>query len=318
MSNARHLRAARRIVRAGALLGLAAAAAACGGGQRGDALPVEAWSLAADTLTTPGLHSQGLASLPERGADVIAFTSRYTLDRANGATIEKLASAFPTALASQRFDHLGDIDGFAGQIYGGLEDNGEPYGERYHRALVAYDAETLEPEAYAVDPGAPDAPGDGDAPWVTVSPDGAWVVSGEWDPQDSLLVFRRDAILAGGEIETVVRIPLDVPLARIQGCDFDGPRVLVCASDDAATGKLVSAIVLSAPLGATVDLASVTAHVEPLFPVLIPPDVCGAEAEVEGVDVDGDELRVMVIGSCLLDTHVDRYVRDAAGRARSG
>ena len=37
---------------------------------------------------------------------------------------------------------------------------------------------------------------------------------------------------------------------------------------------------------------------------------CGVEAEVEGIDVSGDELRVMVIGTCLVDTHVDVYVRD--------
>ncbi len=283
---------------------------ACDGGDSADALATQSWTLAADTLTTPGLHSQGLASLPERGSDVIAFTSRYTLDRTNGDTLERLASAFPPALAGQHFDHLGDIDAFDRQIYGGLEDNSDPYGERYHRALVAYDDESLSPTAFALDPGAPDAPGDGDAPWVTVSPDGAWVVGGEWNPQESLLVWRRDDVLAGGEIETVARIPLDAPLARVQGCDFDGPGVLVCASDDAATGKLVMAIELSAPLHGRADLTALTAHVEPLFPVPIPTNVCGIEAEVEGVDVDGDTLRVMVIGTCLLDTHVARYVRD--------
>lgn len=286
------------------------AASGCSSDGHGDALPAQSWSLASDTLTTPGLHSQGIASLPERGADVFAFTSRFSLDRARGETIEKLAGAIPGALAPQKFDHLGDIDAFDGLIYGGLEDNSEPYGDRYHRAMVAYDAESLAPTSYAVDPGAPDVAGDGDNAWVAVSPDGAWVVSSEWDPQDSLIVFGREAVLAGGEIAEVARIPLDAPLARIQGCDFDGPRTLLCASDDGATGKLVWSIVLSSPLAGGTDPADLTGHVAPLFPTLIPKNVCGVEAEVEGIDVSGDELRVMVIGTCLVDTHVDVYVRD--------
>ncbi len=309
MSRALTVPRAREIPAVAAFVALAVLAA-CGGGDANDALPAQSWTLASDTLTAPGLHSQGLASLPERGSDVIAFTSRYTLDRTNGDTLEKLVSAFPPALATEHFDHLGDIDAFGGQIYGGLEDNAEPYGERYHRALIAYDDESLSPTAFALDPGAPNAPGDGDAPWVTVSPDGTWVVGGEWDPQESLMVWSRDDLLAGGEIETVARIPLDAPLARVQGCDFDGPRVLVCASDDAATGKLVTAIELSAPLDARANLTALTAQVEPLFPVPIPKNLCGIEAEVEGVDVNGDTLRVMVIGTCLLDTHIARYIRD--------
>lgn len=302
-------RGARRCAVAALAVGAMLAASGCSSDGGGDALPVQSWSLSSDTLTTPGLHSQGLASLPERGADVFAFTSRFSLDRARGETVEKLAGAIPSALAPRKFDHLGDIDAFDGQIYGGLEDNSEPYGDRYHRALVAYDAETLAPTAWAVDPGAPDVPGDGDAPWVAVSPDGAWVVASEWDPQDSLIVFARDEVLAGGEIAEVARIPLDATLARIQGCDFDGPRTLVCASDDAATGKLVWSIVLSKPLDARADPADLVGHVAPLFPTVAPENVCGVEAEVEGIDVSGDELRVMVIGTCLVDTHVDLYVR---------
>ena len=293
-----------------ALAGALAAASGCSSDGNGDTLPAQSWSLASDTLTTPGLHSQGLASLPDQGADVFAYTSRFSLDRARGDTIEKLAASIPSALAPQKFDHLGDIDAFDGLIYGGLEDNSEPYGDRYHRAMVAYDAETLAATAYAVDPGAPDVAGDGDNAWVAVTPDGTWVVSSEWDPQDSLIVFARDAVVAGGEIAEVARIPLDAPLERIQGCDVDGPRTLVCASDDAATGKLVWSIVLSRPLDARADPAELTGHVAPLFPTLIPKNVCGVEAEVEGIDVSGDELRVMVIGTCLVDTHLDLYVRE--------
>lgn len=288
-----------------------AGAVGCSSDGGGDgALPAQTWSLASDTLTLPGVHSQGLASLPERGDDVFAFTSRFSLDRVRGETVEKLAGSVPSALAPQKFDHLGDIDAQGGVIYGGLEDNSDPYGDRYHRALVAYDAETLAATAYAVDPGAPDAPGDGDAPWIAISPDGTWIVTSEWDPQDSLIVFARAALLAGGEIHEVARIPLDSTLARIQGCDFDGPRTLVCASDDAASGKLVWSIVLSKALDSRADPAELTAQVAPLFPTLIPTNVCGAEAEVEGVDLSGDELRVLVIGTCLVDSHVDLYVRE--------
>lgn len=307
----------------GALRGLAAAAlllAGCGGGSGGagarleEPLPSRAWRLAADTPTTPAFHSQGLATLPALGPDQFAFTSRFTLDRAvgeDGGTIEAGAFAFPQSLLDLGFDHLGDPDAHGARIYGGLEDNAEPTVDRYHRALIAYDAETLAPEGWSVDPGAADAQGDGDAPWVALSPDGAWLVSGEWDPQDDLMVFRASEVGAAPEIEAVARIPLDRTIARVQGCDFDGPRVLLCASDDGEAGKPVYAIVLSRGLTADADLGAIEATVETLFPTPLPEPLCGlAEPEVEGVDVEGDLFRVLVIGTCLVDSHVYRFERE--------
>ncbi len=287
--------------------------AACGSGSSSVAPPVESWSLVSDTLATPGLASQGLAGLPGLGADEFAYSSELTIGRGPGNKVDTVAFPFPKALASQHFDHLGDIDAWNGAIYGGLEDNSEPHGAIYHRALIAYDATTLAPLGFAVDPGSPDAPGDGDAPWVAVSPDGAWVATAEWDPQRAVLLFHRDEVVAdasgNAQIEAAARVPLDSTLARVQGCDFDGPTTLVCSSDDATTGRLVYAIVFSDAVDGHVDLTHLTAHVEPLFPTGKPANLCGADEEVEGIDVSGDELRVMVIGTCKLDTHLYLYTR---------
>ena len=49
----------------------------------------------------------------------------------------------------------------------------------------------------------------------------------------------------------------------------------------------------------------------PLFPTTKPPALCDSDEEVEGIDVTGDELRVLVIGSCKIDTHLYRYARGA-------
>jgi len=122
----------------------------------------------------------------------------------------------------------------------------------------------------------------------------------------TVIVYQSEKLLSGHTARPEAEIPMDMPFSDVQGCDFDGPRVLVCASADA--GRLLYAIMLSGPLQGE-DFSHLTAHVEPLFPVPLPEIQCDQPQEVEGVDVDGDTLRVLVIGSCLIDSHLYRYQR---------
>lgn len=287
---------------------------ACGnGGPQGAGgdrfpVPIQSWSLVEETLQIPGLHSQGLASLPAFGPTDFVFTSRFTLDRTREDGIEALNFAFSPELLDLGFDHLGDPDARGTQIYGGLEDNSDPVVNPYHRGFAVFDAETLAIANWANDPGTPDNPSDEDCPWVAVSPDGTWVVTGEWHPMDHVIVYRAATLRSQHTVGPEARIPLDVPFNDVQGCDFDGPRVLVCASDDADAGRLLYAITLSRPLqGET--LPPLTARVEPLFPVPLPEMVCGQPQEVEGIDVNGDTLRVLVLGSCVVDSYLYRFQR---------
>jgi hypothetical protein len=285
---------------------------ACGGddGAKGEIVPVPSqnWVLAEETPTNPGIHSQGLARLPALGPTDFAFTSRYTIDRTRDGKVAAFNVAFSREIHDLGFDHLGDPDGNGTLVYGGLENDSPPLVNPYHRCFVVYEAETLFIVAWANDQGRSDKPGDGDCPWVAVSPDGNWIVTGEWDLMKTVIVYRVRDLMSDHVIHREGEIPMDLPLRDIQGCDFDGPRVLVCASDDKDAGRPIYAIVLSGPLqGET--LPELTAHVEYLFPAPVPEVQCNQPQEVEGDDVDGDTLRVLVIGSCLIDEHLYRYER---------
>jgi len=290
---------------------------ACGGGvppaQESRPLPIPSqdWVLVGENTEVPALHSQGLAAVPALGPTDFVFTSQFTIDRTEGGEIAALSFAFSKDLLDLGFDHLGDPDARGTRVYGGIEDNSNPV-HPYHRGFVVYDAETLSMEGWSNDPGSPDDRGDGDAPWVAVSPDGNWVVTGEYRPMRNVIVFRADTLVAEHTVQEEARIPLDSPFNDVQGCDFDGPRVLVCSSNDGDTGRLLYALILSGPLqGETVP--QITAHVESLFPIPIPPPQCDNAPEVEGLDVDGETLRVLVIGSCRVDSHLYRFERCTEG-----
>ena len=287
---------------------------ACGSKDQQDAgggsfpIPNQNWVLAEETLEIPGLHSQGLATLPALGPTDFVFTSRFTVDHTRDGKIVALNFAFSPELLDLGFDHLGDPDANGTLIYGALEDNSDPVVNPYHRGFVLFDAETLSIAGWANDPGRPDNPADEDCPWAAVSPDGQWVVTGQWDPMQTVIVYRAEKLMSGHTVRPEAEIPMDMPFSDVQGCDFDGPRVLVCASDDADAGRLLYAIILSGPLEGDA-VPRLTAHVEAIFPAPVPEMQCTQPQEVEGVDVDGDTLRVLVIGSCQIDEHLYRYER---------
>ena len=271
-------------------------------------IPVQSWVLVEGGPTVPGLHSQGLARLPRISPNDFAFTSRFTIDRVTDGKVVRLGPAFNQELLDVGFDHLGDPDAYGPLVFGGLEDNSAPVVAPYHRGFVVFDSETLSIVGWANDPGSANRPGDGDCPWVAVSPDGEWVVTGQWAPMLSLIVYRAMELVSAHTVHQVGEIPIEPSISDIQGCDFDGPQVLLCASDNADAGRLIYSITLSGPLqGET--LPRLTGHVEPLFPAPVPEKVCDNPEEVEGVDVDGDTLRVLVLGSCAIDSYLYRYER---------
>jgi hypothetical protein len=285
---------------------------ACGGNEsvktESNSVPSQNWVLAEETLTNPGIHSQGLATLPALGPTDFAFTSRFTVDHTRDGKVVGFNFAFNEELHDLGFDHLGDPDAYGILIFGGLEDNSAPFVNPYHRGFVIFDSEKLSIVWWANDPGSPDRIGDGACPWVAVSPDGEWIVTGEWDPMQSVIVYKVLDVMSEHTVHRVGEFPIDMPLRDIQGCDFDGPQVLVCASDDSDSGRLIYSIVLSGPLQGDA-LPNLSGHVEPLFHAPVPEKRCDNPQEVEGVDVDGDTLRVLVLGSCLFDEHLYRYER---------
>lgn len=152
--------------------------------------------------------------------------------------------------------------------------------------------------------------------FATVSPDGQWLVSGEWGIQNRLQVFPAPLLNpatspTGGELKEAWQITLDKPVRDIQGCDFVTDTRLVCASND-ATGTLFPQIrpLLQVDLPRKVDGQPVTGAVKSLF-ALPQRSVCTGAFETEGVDYDvrSGTLRTQMIppGVCAVATAVHSY-----------
>ncbi len=152
-----------------------------------------------------------------------------------------------------------------------------------------------------------------------ISPDGQWLVSGEWGTMTRLLVFpapglnpatspSRDLALAG-------TINLDRPVRDVQGCDFVTATRLLCSSDDPAgtlfgIAKPLLQVDLAAPLSGTTVDATVTALRQ--IPLA---SACSGSFEVEGIDYDRRDgtLRILVMSPsvCLfIDSKTWRFRQD--------
>lgn len=150
--------------------------------------------------------------------------------------------------------------------------------------------------------------------FVTVSPSGRHLVSGEWDTMERLLVFGNPvhsrSLTAGGrsggsDLPLAGTISLDRPLSHVQSCDFVDATHLVCAVDK--PGKAVYSVRLDHPLDDAPN-AHGTVTREFAVPRL---SACRGEYEIEGIDVDARRriLSVSMIdpSPCLLNTKIFRY-----------
>lgn len=127
--------------------------------------------------------------------------------------------------------------------------------------------------------------------FAAVSPDGQWLVSGEWGEVSRLLVFpapvlNRSVSSTGGALQRVADIRLDKPVRNVQGAAFLDATTLLCSTDDPGTDlwptpRQLLSIELPAPLAGT----PATGRVSSLG--LIPmTSVCKGRFEVEGMDYD--------------------------------
>ncbi|MDQ2728497.1 MAG: hypothetical protein M3Y91_11690 [Actinomycetota bacterium] len=127
--------------------------------------------------------------------------------------------------------------------------------------------------------------------FAAVSPDGQWLVSGEFGVADRLLVFplpganpARSA--ADGTLARVGNIALDHQVSDVQGCDFVTPTRLLCATDDPGTALWpTDRQLLQVDLPAPLSGRTTTGHVRDLGP-LPQQSVCQGTFETEGIDYD--------------------------------
>lgn len=145
--------------------------------------------------------------------------------------------------------------------------------------------------------------------WVAVTPDGQWMLSGEYGTMSRLLVFPTPGVnpdtSPSADLPQVATVHLDRPVRDVQGCDFADATTLLCSSDDpegalfGVTKPLLRIDLAAAPDGAgDVDGAVTALRQLPLR------SGCAGEFEAQGVDHDRrtGTLRVIVMspGPCVL------------------
>jgi hypothetical protein len=153
----------------------------------------------------------------------------------------------------------------------------------------------------------------------TISPDGQWMVSGEWGTMTRLLVFPTPGVNAStspsANLPQASTINLDHAVRDVQGCDFVTATQLLCSSDDPAgtlfgiTKPLLQIDLNAAPSGS----GDVTGHVTALRQLPLRSS-CSGTFEAEGIDYDRrtGTLRVIVVspGFCVLtDSKTYRFTK---------
>ncbi|MFC8433262.1 hypothetical protein [Streptomyces sp. NPDC057253] len=155
--------------------------------------------------------------------------------------------------------------------------------------------------------------------WVAISPDGQWMLSGEWGTMTRFLVFPTPGVNAStspsANLPQAATVTLDHAVRDVQGCDFVTATRLLCSSDDPAgtlfgyTKPLLQVDLSAAPTGS----ADVTGHVTALRQLPLRSS-CSGSFEAEGIDYDRrtGTLRVIVVspGFCVLtDSKTYRFTR---------
>ncbi|MEU3856625.1 hypothetical protein AB0F03_04480 [Streptomyces sp. NPDC028722] len=144
--------------------------------------------------------------------------------------------------------------------------------------------------------------------WAAVSPDGQWMLSGEWGTMTRLLVFptpgANPSTSPSADLPRTGTVRLDHAVRDVQGCDFSGPTTLLCSSDD-PDGSLfgLTKPLLRIDLSAAPDGTDVSGHVTALRQLPLRSS-CSGNFEAEGIDYDRRSgiLRVIVVspGFCVL------------------
>ncbi|MER5805319.1 hypothetical protein [Streptomyces mirabilis] len=153
----------------------------------------------------------------------------------------------------------------------------------------------------------------------TISPDGQWMVSGEWGTMTRLLVFPTPGVnpstSPSANLPQASTINLDHAVRDVQGCDFVTATQLLCSSDDPAgtlfgiTKPLLQIDLSAAPSGS----GDVAGHVTALRQLPLRSS-CSGTFEAEGIDYDRrtGTLRVIVVspGFCVLtDSKTYRFTK---------
>lgn len=266
-----------------------------------------------------GAFSVGLStSAAAAGAPVWTETGTSYVDtlssgqglasRADGSLLHRGLVTVPLVLRIKGWNHVGDPDIAQGHVFDAYQG---PDAATSKMFAVTTPAGKRYAYVHQLDPGEKL-----NNSFATVSPDGQWLVSGEWGDQNRLQVFPAPLLnpstpRTGGALPQAGQISLDRPVRDIQGCDFASATRLLCASDDGSRTLFPEdRPLLQVDLDHAVDGRPVTGHVTSLF-ALPQRGLCDGTYEAEGVDYDtaSGTLRTEVVqpGVCAVATSVYSY-----------
>ncbi|MFI6559369.1 hypothetical protein [Streptomyces sp. NPDC050534] len=256
----------------------------------------DTWNEVGSDRADPLTESQGLASVEVPAGSPNHYTGIGTI---------------PVSVSSRGWNHVGDPDAsYDGHIV-------EPYqadsGNAKMYRVQAPDGTWSE---YVHTLGAGEALNNS---WAAISPDGQWMLSGEYGTMSRFLVFPtpgvNPATSPSANLPQVSTVNLDHAVRDVQGCDFSGPTTLLCSSDDpdgslfGMTKPLLQVDLSGAPNGTS----DVSGHVTALRQLPLRSS-CSGTFEAEGIDYDrrSGTLRVIVVspGFCVLtDSKTYRFTR---------
>ena len=215
----------------------------------------------------------------------------------------------PSSLNAQGWSHIGDPDSIRGYVFDAYQ--GPSSGESKMFLVTTPGGTTYEyvhrlvrGELY-------------NNSFDAVSPDGQWMVGGEWGTMSRLQIYPTPLLnhvtpRVGGALRLAGLIRLDHRVNDVQGCDFVTSTRLVCASDDSTRLLFpVEKPLLEVDLPGPLHGRTVQGHVVDLGPIPQQSTCGGSTFEAEGVDFDAATgiLRVEMIqpGSCILKTTIFEY-----------
>ncbi|MEW2167234.1 hypothetical protein AB0912_30180 [Streptomyces sp. NPDC007084] len=228
--------------------------------------------------------------------------------RADGSLLHRGLATIPLGLRIKGWNHVGDPDIAQGHVFDAYQGPDSATSKMF---AVTTPAGKRYEYVHPLDPGEKL-----NNSFATVSPDGQWLVSGEWGDQDRLQVFPAPLLnpstpRTGGTLPQAGQISLDRPVRDVQGCDFATATRLLCASDDGSRTLFPEdRPLLQVDLDHALDGGPVTGRVTSLF-ALPQRGLCQGTYEAEGVDYDPatGTLRTEVVqpGVCAVATSVYSY-----------
>nr|WP_229698703.1 hypothetical protein [Wenjunlia tyrosinilytica] len=265
------------------------------GAAAGSASAADNWAETGSDRVRPLTESQGLASVEVPANSPNRYTGVGTI---------------PSGVSSRGWNHVGDPDASYNGYYI------EPYqrddgGSKMFRvqapdgswAEYTHRLESWEDKENSFD---------------TITPDGQWMVSGEFGTKSRLLVYPtpgvNSATSPSANLPYASTINLDHPVRDVQGCDFSSATTLLCSSDD-PEGSLfgITKPLLQIDLSSALSGSDVTGHVTALRQLPLRSG-CSGSFEAEGIDYDrrSGTLRVIVVSPSIcaaFDSKTWRFTR---------